>query len=420
MGRVRPCHRLAPSQHLQSSWEDCEQGFGSLYSGHDQLPSYWARQFFFEDQLPSFTARRPLAIGEKARPPMTRTLSTGSGTRPDFVLPLATAPMEARSAEELPRTMDGPWQFEPKWDGFRCLAFKSDAAVELRAKSGKPLGTYFPEVAATLKRMRATQFVLDGELVIEVEGRLSFEALQLRLHPAERRIRSLSHATPARLVVFDLLAVRGRSLMDRPLLERRAALERFMTLATAAQGLALSPVTRDRRQAARWLEKAGTGSCDGVVAKRATDPYLSGKRAMVKVKHLRTADCVVGGFRYESHSDLVGSLLLGLYDAEGRLDHVGFTATIAAEEKAAVTRRLESLRGSPGFTGAAPGGPSRWSTERTSAWVPVRPKLVVEVRFDHVTGGRFRHGTTLTRWRPDKSPRQCTFDQLAPANGAAR
>lgn len=211
----------------------------------------------------------------------------GAG-RPRFVLPPDTPPMEPRSAEQLPPAADGPWQFEPKWDGFRCLAFKGDAAVELHAKSGKPLGRYFPEIAAMLERLAPKQFVLDGELVIEVEGHLSFEALQLRLHPAESRIRKLSLTTPARFVAFDLLAASGRDLIDRPLFERRSALENFMKRAATVEGLALSPATRDRRRAARWLEKAGAGSFDGIVAKRVKDTYRGGERAMVKIKRLRT------------------------------------------------------------------------------------------------------------------------------------
>jgi ATP-dependent DNA ligase len=343
---------------------------------------------------------------------MTAGPSDAGQKRPPFPIPLGTAPMEARSAAALPPAKEGPWQFELKWDGFRCLVFKSDRVVELRAKSGKPLGRYFPEVVAMLEQLRAKQFVLDGELVIEVDGQLSFDALQLRLHPAASRVRKLSVETPSRLVVFDILAVNGRSLMDWTLEKRRDLLETFMMRAAIRNRLVMSPVTRERRRAARWLAKAGKGSFDGVVAKPVYGTYRSGERAMIKVKRLRTADCVVGGFRYESRRRLVGSLLLGLYDRAGKLDHVGFTATIADTERAALTELLEGMKGSPGFTGMAPGGPSRWSKQRTGEWVPLKTKLVVEVRFDHVTNGRFRHGTTLMRWRPDKSPAQCTSDQL--------
>jgi ATP-dependent DNA ligase len=342
----------------------------------------------------------------------TRTITKKAGTPGNtFELPLDTAPMEARTAEALPD--DGAWQFEPKWDGFRCLAFKAGAAVELRAKSGKPLGRYFPEVVALLRDLRFDCFVVDGELVIEIDGRLSFDSLQMRLHPAASRIWKLSIETPARLVLFDMLAAPdGKRLMELSLKRRRSALDAFGKKAAVPGQLIISPYTRDREQAKRWLMDFGRGATDGVVAKRLDGRYEPGKRAMIKVKRLRTADCVVGGFRYESKSRKVGSLLLGLYDNQGKLDHVGFTSTITDDERPALTRSLETLREPPGFSGKAPGGPSRWSTERSGEWEPLRPELVVEVRFDHVTGDRFRHGTKLLRWRLDKAPRQCTFEQL--------
>jgi ATP-dependent DNA ligase len=331
-----------------------------------------------------------------------------------FALPLDTPPMEARSSEKLP-ILEGPWQYEPKWDGFRCVAFKAGDVVELRATSGKPLGRYFPEIVTLLREVPAAQFVIDGELVIELQGRLAFDALQMRLHPAESRIRKLAAATPARLILFDMLAApSGMISIDKSLRERRTNLEMFMRKATVPKRLVLSPVTIDHAKATRWLTEVGDGATDGVIAKRLGDVYEPGKRVMIKVKRLRTADCVVGGFRFESNSRQVGSLLLGLYGPDGKLDHVGFTSTITQEERPALTRRLEKLRGAPGFTGKAPGGPSRWSTERSGDWEPVRPELVVEVRFDHVTGNPFRHGTKLVRWRPDKVPKQCTFDQILP------
>jgi len=329
-----------------------------------------------------------------------------------FALPLTVLPMEARVEHELP-AQDGGWRYEPKWDGFRCLAFKARNAVELRAKSGKGLGRFFPEVVMALHELPIERFVVDGELVIEIGGRASFEALQMRLHPAASRILKLSTQTPARLVLFDMLvAPDGKPLTDRPLRERRGALEAFIRRAGIPSVLALSPFTERLADAKRWLRQSGRGRYDGVVAKRADEPYQSGERAMVKVKRLRTADCVVGGFRYQSAQRQVGSLLLGLYDDEGKLDHVGFTSTIADRERADLTRKLEALRHAPGFTGNAPGGPSRWSTDRSAAWEPLQPALVVEVRFDQVTGHRFRHGTKLLRWRPDKAPQQCTFAQL--------
>ncbi len=327
-------------------------------------------------------------------------------------VPLSIEPMEAKLVSELPT--DPGWQFEPKWDGFRCLAFRAGNQVDLRAKSGKPLPRYFPEVVAMLKGLRPAQFVLDGELAIPIDGALSFDALQMRIHPAESRIKKLSVETPAKLILFDmLLDAKGKSLIDKPLTKRRAALEGFYETAGDAEGLKLSPYTINRENAESWLEER-QASLDGVVAKRVDGPYLPGERAMLKVKRRRTADCVVGGFRYATGSNEVGSLLLGLYNDEGKLDHVGFTSTISNAERRALTKKLEALASPPGFTGKAPGGPSRWSTERSGEWEPVKPKLVVEVRYDHVTGDRFRHGTKLVRFRPDKAPRQCTFEQLKP------
>ena len=251
---------------------------------------------------------------------------------------------------------------------------------------------------------------MDGELMIAAGESFDFDGLQARLHPAESRIRKLSAETPATYVLFDMLvSPTGEDLMALPQAARRAELERFVAAFGDPQ-LPLSPSTTDVKAAEHWL--ASTGAViDGVVAKRLHDPYAAGDRAMVKVKRLRTADCVVGGFRYGEGSRLVGSLLLGLYD-EGRLHHVGFCSGLADADKPELTARLESLIGAPGFDGRAPGGPSRWSTERSTAWESLRAELVAEVRFDHVTGDRFRHGTRLLRWRPDKAPRQCTFDQL--------
>src|SRR6202045_3949675 len=327
-----------------------------------------------------------------------------------FPLPLDLPPMEARLVDELPE--EPGWQFEPKWDGFRCLAFRAGEEIELRAKSGKPLGRYFPEMLAVLRRLDPTSFVLDGELVIPVGETFSFDALQMRLHPAESRIKKLAAETPAVLILFDLLATpEGESLLQTPLLRRREALDAFFRSIGPDDAVRLSPFTRDLAEARRWLEASG-GALDGVIAKRLDGVYQPGERAMLKVKKRRTADCVVGGFRYERNSRLVGSLLLGLYNREGKLDHVGFTATLHALDRKALTERLEELIMPPGFTGNAPGGPSRWSTERSGEWQPLRPELVVEVSYDHVSGDRFRHGTRLLRWRADKATRQCTFDQI--------
>lgn len=322
------------------------------------------------------------------------------------------APMEARLVDALPS--GGGWQFEPKWDGFRCLASREGRRVDMAAKSGKTLTRYFPEMVEQLAalKVRNDSFVLDGELAVPVGSTLDFEALQMRLHPAESRIKKLSRETPAIFIVFDLLiAPGGQSLIDRPLAERRIALETFFGSLGAPSSLRLSPYTRRRSTAEAWLGRAA-GALDGVVAKRLDEPYLMGERGWLKVKRLRTADCVVGGFRYATDSTLVGSLLLGLYDDDGILHHVGFTSGIANDVRAPLTEKLEALRGGPGFTGHAPGGPSRWSTERSEKWEPLKPKLVAEVQYDHVTGNRFRHGTRFLRWRPDKAPRQCTFEQL--------
>jgi ATP-dependent DNA ligase len=328
-----------------------------------------------------------------------------------FLLPVDTAPMEAKLAASIP-VEDRGWQYEPKWDGFRCLAFKSGDAVDIRAKSGKPLGRYFPELLDRLRNLPAAQFVIDGEILIERVGEYSFDALQMRLHPAESRIRKLAAETPAKLMLFDMLAdTEGEVLVERPLSDRRTALEAFVK-SLATSGVELSPVSLDRKQAQIWLKGAG-GKTDGIVAKQVDGCYLPGERAMLKVKRMRTADCVVGGFRYLADRPEVGSLLLGLYNEDGRLDHVGFTSTISNGERGALTKRLKTLREPPGFTGNAPGGQSRWSTERSGEWEPLRPELVVEVRFDHVTGNRFRHGTKLLRWRPDKAPRHCTFEQMS-------
>jgi ATP-dependent DNA ligase len=319
-------------------------------------------------------------------------------------------PMEAKLVDSLPEG-EG-WQFEPKWDGFRCLVFRDGDEVDLQSKAERPLGRYFPEVVEAVRSLPGARLVLDGELVIPVGGILSFDALQLRLHPAESRIRKLAAATPAQLMLFDCLELDNGAFADEELAVRRRALERFHASASR-QDILLSPCTLEPAVAAGWLATAGA-ALDGVIAKRRDGRYLPGERAMMKVKQMRTADCVVGGFRYAAKGRSVGSLLLGLYDEAGNLNHVGFTSAIPAEERAALTARLENMIEPPGFTGRAPGGPSRWSTERSGDWEPLRPELVAEVRYDHVTGDRFRHGTKLLRWRPDKAPEQCRMDQLQP------
>jgi ATP-dependent DNA ligase len=319
--------------------------------------------------------------------------------------------MEAKIAGELP---SGPeWEYEPKWDGFRCLAFKDGKEIELQSKAGQLLTRYFPEIVAALEHVKAETFVLDGELVVPVEGHLSFNDLLQRIHPAASRVEKLSHSHPAQLVIFDLLVDdKGSSLVEKTLRERRRHLEVFYRkFLTANDRIRLSLATDDAAAAKQWMKQM-RGQLDGIIAKRIDQPYLSGERGMLKVKTLRSADCVVGGFRYGEGKRVAGSLLLGLYDDEGLLDHVGFTSSMPAAQRAALTRKLEDLIGPPGFTGKAPGGPSRWSTDRSTEWEPLKPELVVEVQYDHFTGGRFRHGTKLLRWRPDKSPLQCTMRQV--------
>jgi ATP-dependent DNA ligase len=327
----------------------------------------------------------------------------------DFGISLSTHPMEAKRVVKLPQG-DG-WQYEPKWDGFRCLAFRDGDTVELRAKSGKSLSRYFPEIVDALAKLKAKRFVLDGELVVPAKKLFSFDALQMRLHPAESRVRKLSVETPATYLLFDILLDPKKKRIGAPLSLRRRTLQNFYRKYMKKPRFDLSPATTDIKVAERWL-KNSHGRLDGIVAKRIDQPYRPSARAMLKFKKLRTADCVVGGFRYGEGSDEVGSILLGLYDRAGKLDHVGFTSSIHAAERKALTKKLEGLIEPPGFTGKAPGGPSRWSTKRSAEWEPLKPKLVAEVCFDHVSGDRFRHGTKFLRWRPDKSPKQCTFEQI--------
>lgn len=321
-------------------------------------------------------------------------------------------PMEARSVDAIPS--GSQWQYEPKWDGFRCIAFRDGNQVELQSKSGQPLARYFPDVVASLRALAARRFVLDGEIVIPVGGKLSFDALLMRIHPAASRVQKLAKEHPALFIVFDLLVNEsGKALADRVLEKRRQALEQFASkILQGEDSVLLSPTTRDVKRARRWYQGVG-GALDGVIAKRLDLSYQSGDRTgMQKIKKLRSADCIVGGFRYASAGKQVGSLLLGLYDASGLLHHVGFTSSFRTEERKTLAPKLEALIHPPGFTGQAPGGPSRWSSDRSSQWYPLRPKLVVEVQYDHFSEGRFRHGTRFLRWRPDKAPRQCTLDQV--------
>ena len=330
-------------------------------------------------------------------------------------LPLATdfSPMEADTAQAIPTGAE--WEYEPKWDGFRCLSFRDGERVDIMSKSSQPLGRYFPEMTEALLHLTAKQFVLDGEIIVTEKRTLDFDALLQRIHPAESRIKKLAKETPATLILFDLLVNdRGEDVTGRVLDERREELERFAAkYLSGNERIRLSPRTRDFETAKEWFKRMA-GPLDGVIAKRVDRPYAAGERkAMLKIKNLRTADCVVGGFRYASKGKEVGSLLLGLYDDAGLLNHVGFCSGLAVAEKGKLTKELEALIKPPGFTGLAPGGPSRWSTERSTEWKPLAPKLVVEVQYDHYSGHRFRHGTKLLHWRPEKRPGECKMSQVA-------
>ena len=324
-------------------------------------------------------------------------------------------PAEAKTVSEIPRGKG--WMYEPKWDGFRCLAFRAGAEVLLQSKAGQPLGRYFPELVNALSSLPAKRFVLDGEIVIFSGEHLSFDDLLMRIHPAESRILKLAAETPSTFMCFDLLINSGgKSLTNLPFAERRQKLEDFFKDLPKNEMIRLSPASPKSEQADQWMRELATMGLDGIIAKRLNEPYRSGERtAMVKVKRIRTADCVVGGFRYAEKGNGIGSLLLGLYDDEGLLDHVGFTSSFNREQREELRAVVEPLIGPPGFTGQAPGGPSRWSTKRSSEWQPLKPKLVCEVSYDHFSGRRFRHGTKFLRWRPEKKPSQCTFEQVVPA-----
>jgi ATP-dependent DNA ligase len=323
--------------------------------------------------------------------------------------------MEARSVDAIPTGKE--WQYEPKWDGFRCLLMRNARTVSMYSKAGQDLGRYFPEVVAAALALREKSFILDGEIVVPVGGGFSFDDLLQRIHPAASRVKKLAEQTPALFLTFDLLKKGKTELANDLLPRRRLQLEDFANRYFAKKSLfRLSPASLKLKDAERWLASAGGGS-DGVIAKRLDLPYQAGNRdGMQKIKRYRSADCVIGGFRYgenlQAGRKVVGSVLLGLYDADGLLHHVGFSSAIKTKDKPALTDKLEALKSDRSFTGNAPGGPSRWSTKRSSEWQPVKLKYVVEVSYDHFTGGRFRHGTSILRWRPDKKPRQCTFEQV--------
>ncbi|MCG6498457.1 ATP-dependent DNA ligase [Kitasatospora sp. A2-31] len=330
------------------------------------------------------------------------------------------APMLAKSVAKIPPGM----QYEAKWDGFRTIVFRDGAEVELGSRTGKPLTRYFPEVVDALKRELPPRCVLDGEVVIARDGRLRFEELLERIHPAASRVRMLAERTPASFVAFDLLALGDRSLLDEPLSARRAALEE--ALAGAADPVFTAPASTDRDVAQSWFAEYEGAGLDGVVAKPLDQPYRPGERTMFKIKHERTADCVVAGYREHKSGPVVGSLLLGINDAEGRLQHVGVCAAFSMARRRELAEELAPLRmddatGHPwgGWADEAahadarlPGAVSRWTGGKDLSWVPLRPERVVEVAYDHMEGTRFRHTAQFRRWRPDRTPESCTYAQL--------
>jgi ATP-dependent DNA ligase len=402
--------------------------------------------------------RKPADVGSAAVPAEQLTQAF-----PKLNLPIQPPypPAEAKSVDTLPHASG--WLYEPKWDGFRCLAFRQGDEVVLQSKAGQPLGRYFPEIVAALLALPARRFVLDGEIVIRSGAGLDFDALLQRIHPAASRIQRLSQETPSTYMVFDLLVdSKGRSLVDRPLSARRMALQEFAgenievepdrkrsqkadpQATLNNERILLSLASSDFPTAEKWMREGAASGWDGVVAKRLDCEYMSGERTgMVKIKRIRTADCVVGGFRWarakasatgaqepkrdsksedsnKRPTEEVGSLLLGLYNKNGELDHIGFSASFTREERKKLKSILKPFMGGEGFSGKAPGGPSRWTRDaRDTEWFPLKPKLVGEFQYDHFSGGRFRHGTKFLRWRPEKKPEQCTMEQIRPARKAA-
>jgi ATP-dependent DNA ligase len=319
--------------------------------------------------------------------------------------------MEARRVTAIPR--GDTWQFEPKWDGFRAIVFRDHDDVQIQSKSGQPLARYFPELVEAFRSLKQKEFVLDGEIVIPVDGKLSFDHLLLRIHPAESRVRKLAAETPAHYYAFDILVLKSKDLTKLAIEKRRKQLEDLFAV-IHHDLLTLSPATTDRAVVTQWFKTMGKLGLDGVMAKTLGEPYHSGDRdGMVKVKHLKTADCVVGGFRYGEGTKVVGALFLGLYDDEGRLVYIGHTSSIKKDDRAALTKQLEAMAAENPFQVRSPGGPSRWSQGKTSSeWTPIRPELVVEVEYDYFSQGRFRHGSKILRWRPEKKAKQCTMEQV--------
>ena len=331
-------------------------------------------------------------------------------------IPIEMEPMLAAVQPRLPQG-DG-WEYEPKWDGFRIVAHRDGDSVVLVSRGARPMTRYFPEIVPAFRALPADRVALDGELVVVGAAGLDFDALQQRIHPAASRILLLSESTPVTYVAFDLLAEGGEDLRPLPLSERRSRLERLV--AGAGQQLRLTPMTRDPLVAGRWFDQFEGAGLDGVIAKRWDQPYVPGRRAWVKVKHQRTADCVVIGFRWTADGASLGSLLLGLYDSRGSLHYVGHTSSFDAPTRRRLLAELQPMRiePSPEQRGRMPGGPSRWSHGRETDWQAIRSELVCEVAYDKLQGGeRFRHATGFLRWRPDKPPEQCTFDQVVSVAG---
>jgi ATP-dependent DNA ligase len=324
--------------------------------------------------------------------------------------------MLARLEAEIP-VGDG-WRYEPKWDGFRAIVFRDVDDFRIDSRNALRLDRYFPEVVAALAASLPPKAVLDGEIIIAGEGGLDFDALQLRLHPADSRVQKLAKEIPASFVAFDVLHDGEADLRERPLEERRA---RLAEIVSSGPSTLITPQTSDPAEAAGWFERFEGAGLDGVIAKQASGTYVANKRLWVKVKHKRTADVVVGGYRMSKDGKTLGSMLLGLYDDEGALHHVGFAASFTAPKRREHLAALEPLAGGHSFGGygdwegeaRVPGGGSRWSRGRDEEWISVEAKLVCEVAFDHMQGDRFRHGARFLRWRPDKDPRECTYDQIA-------
>ena len=354
-----------------------------------------------------------------------------------MTLPLSPplAPMLAKAADTIPRSADGgpTWLYEPKWDGFRCIVFRDGDHLELASRNERPFPRYFPELVEPLREQLPDRCVVDGEIVVpDAQGRgLDFDALLQRIHPAESRVRRLAAETPASFVAFDLLAIDDTSLIDSPLRERHARL--VVELARATGPVYLCPSTLDHQVAERWFVEFEGAGLDGVVAKKLDDPYTPDKRTLVKVKHLRTADCVVAGYRIHKDGQGVGSLLLGLHDDDGRLHHVGVTASFTAKRRVELLHELAPLldgalddhpwgewaEAQAHAQGRMPGGGSRWNAGKDLSWVPIRCERVAEVTFGQLEKGRFRHGSSFLRWRPDREPASCRYDQLEVASPVA-